>query len=215
MSLDAQISVEGKLVYNPLELELGQLIESAMADRPEIKQLRFQEQVGKKFISIAKAGNKPNLTVIGDYSYQSNADDPGDIFDSDEWKNIWNVTLALQIPLFDGLATRARVKQAESGLRQIQIGMEQLTDGIGLEVRAAFFGFQESQELLKAQEETVQQAEESLRIANLRYKNGMITGVELMDAELAFTQAQTNQFNAVHDYIIAVAKLERATGSKL
>ena len=121
----------------------------------------------------------------------------------------------MQIPIFDGLATRARVKQAKSGLRQIQIGMEQLKDGIGLEVRAAFFGFQESKELLKAQEETVQQAEESLRIANLRYENGMITNIELMDAELAFTQAQTNRFNALHDYIIAIAKLEKATASKL
>jgi outer membrane protein TolC len=107
------------------------------------------------------------------------------------------------------------VKQAKSGLRQIQIGMEQLKDGIQLEVRAAFLGFQESKELLNAQEETVQQAKESLRIANLRYKNGMITNVELMDAELAYTQAQTNRFNALHDYAIAVAKLERATASAL
>jgi len=215
MDLDAQINVQGELVYQSLDLDLDQLIESAMANRPEIKQLQFQEQVGRKFVSMAKAGNKPNVSLIGDYSYQSNADKPGDIFNRDEWENIWNVTLALQIPIFDGLATRARVKQAESGFRQIQIGMEQLKDGIGLEVRAAFFGFQESKELLKAQEETVQQAEESLRIANLRYQNGMITNVELMDTELAFTQAQTNQFNALHDYIIAVAKLEKATASKL
>jgi outer membrane protein TolC len=198
-----------------LELELDELVESAMTNRPEIKQLQFQQQVGEKLVSIAKAGNKPNVTLIGDYSWESNADELGDISDSDEWKNVWSITLALQIPIFDGLATRSRVKQAKSGLRQIQIGMEQLTDGIGLEVRAAFLGFQESKELLKAQEETVQQAKESLRIANLRYKNGMITNVELMDAELAHTQAQTNHFNALHDYAIAVAKLEKATASKL
>ena len=71
------------------------------------------------------------------------------------------------------------------------------------------------EELLKVQAETVQQAEESLRIANLRHKNGMITSVELMDTELAFTQAQTNQFNALHDYVIAVAKLEKASASNL
>lgn len=215
MDLDTQINVHGELVYQPLELELDRLIESALANRPEIKQLQFQERVGEKFVSLAKAGNKPSLALMGDYSWESYSDKPGDVFDRDEWRNVWNVTLALQVPIFDGLATRARVKQAKSGLRQIQIGMEQLKDGIGLEVRAAFFGFQESEELLKAQEETVQQAEESLRIANLRYENGMITNIELMDAELAFTQAQTNQSNALHDYVIAVAKLERATASKL
>jgi outer membrane protein TolC len=215
MELAAQIGVAGDLKYNPLDLNLDPLIESAMVNRPELKQLQLQELVGKKYISIAKAGNKPSLAFLGNYDYESNADVLGDVFDGDEWRKSWSVTLALQVPIFDGLATRSRVKQAQSGLRQIQMGREQLTDGIGLEVRAAFFGFQESKQLLKAQEETVQQAEESLRIANLRYKNGMLTNVELMDAELSFTQAQTNQFNALHDYAIAVAKLKKASASEL
>jgi len=215
MDLDAQISVVEELVYQPLDLELDRLIKSAMANRPEIKQLKLQEQVGEKFISLAKAGNKPNLALVGDYTWESNAEGLGDVFDRDEWKKSWNITLALQVPIFDGLATRARVKQAKGGLEQIQIGMEQLTDGIGLEVRAVFLGLRESEELLKAQEETIEQAEESLRIANLRHKNGMITSVELMDTELAFTQAQTNYFNALHDYVIAVARLKKATASNL
>jgi len=215
MDLDAQISVEGELTYHPLELALEPLLESALANRPELKQLQLQEQIGGKFVSLAAAGNKPNLALIGNYDYQSNADKLGDVFDGDEWKNTWNVTLALQIPIFDGLATRARVKQAKSGLRQVQIGKGQLSAGIGLEVRAVFFGFQEAKELLKVQGETVQQAEENLRIANLRYKNGMITNIEFMDAELAFTQAQTNRFNALHDYAIAIAKLEKASACKL
>jgi outer membrane protein TolC len=215
MDLYSQVNVQGDLVYQPVELDLDHLIERAMSERPEIKQLQFQEQVGKKFVSLAKAGNKPSLVFVGGYNWESYADGLGDVFQSDEWTSTWNLTLALELPIFDGLATRARVKQARSGLRQIQIGMEQLTDGIGLEVRAAFLGLQESKELLKAQEETVQQAEESLRIANLRYRNGMITNVELMDSELAFTQAQTNQFNALHDYAIAIAKLEKATASKI
>ena len=215
MDLDAQIGVVGELIYRPLELELGRLIDSAMANRPEIKQLQLQEQVGEKFISLAKAGNKPSLALMGNYNWESYAEGLGDVFDREEWNKSWNVILALQVPIFDGLATRARVKQAKSGLEQIQIGMEQLTDGIGLEVRAAFLGLRESEELLKVQEETVGQAEESLRIANLRHENGMITSVELMDTELAFTQAQTNQFNALHDYVIAVARLEKATASNL
>jgi outer membrane protein TolC len=215
MDLNAQIGVEGELEYIPLEMELDPLLESAMTNRPEIKQLEFQEKVGKKFISLAKAGNKPSLALVGNYDYESNADTLGDVFDGDAWRDSWNITLALQVPIFDGLGTRAKVKQAESGYRQIQLGMEQLRDGIGLEVRAAYFAFQESRELLTAQEQTVEQAKESLRIANLRYENGMITNIELMDAELAFTQAQTNRFNALHDYIIAIAKLEKATASEL
>ena len=217
ISLDADINLKGEFVYKPLELNLDNLLKSAMSNRPELKQLEIQEKVGEKIVSLAKAGNKPNLAFIYNYAYKSNADGLGDVFSQDKykWNNSWNMTFALRFPLFDGFATKARVKQAKSAVNQIKIGKEQLTNGITLDVRYSFMSFQEAKELLKVQEETVQQAQESLRIANLRYKNGMITSVELMDAELAFTQSQTNFSNALNDYVIAIAKLEKATASKL
>jgi outer membrane protein len=215
LSLDAQINLKGDFSYKPMELELDKLLESAMKNRPEIKQLEFQEMMGEKIVSIVKAGNKPNLALVYNYNYTSNAANLGDVFNRDEWKNTWSTTLALSVPIFDGLATRARVKQAKSAVKQIQIGKEQLMNGITLEVRSSYMSFQEAKDLLQVQEETVQQAQESLRIANLRFKNGMLTSVELMDTELALTQAQTNYTNALNDYIIAIAKLEKATASKL
>jgi len=217
LSLDADINLKGEITYRPLEVDLDSLIKTAMDRRPELKQLEIQEQIGEKIVSLAKAGNKPNLAFVYNYTYKSNADTIKDVFSQDKykWNNSWNLTFALSLPIFDGFATRARVNQAKSAVNQIKIGKEQLINGIILDVRSSFMSFQEAKELLKVQDETVQQAEESLRIANLRYKNGMITGVELMDAELAFTQAQTNYSNALNDYVIAIAKLEKATASKL
>ncbi len=215
ISLDANFSLKGEFVYKPIELDLDSLLNSAMVNRPEIKQIQIQEEMARKIVNIAKAGNKPNIAFVGNYSYQSNNDKFDDAFERDNWKNTWNLTFALSVPIFDGLATRARVKQAKSAVKQIELGKEQLRNGITIEVRSAYSKFQEVKELLKAQEETVQQAEESLRIANIMYKNGMMTTVELMDTELAFTQAQTNYSNALNDYVIAIASLEKATGSKL
>ncbi len=215
MSLDANFNLEGEFIYKPIEIDLDSLLKLAIVNRPEIKQIQIQEEMTKKIVNIAKAGNKPNIAFIGNYNYQSNTDKFDDAFERDNWKNTWNVTFALSMPIFDGLATRSRVKQAKSAFKQIELGKEQLRNGITIEVRVAYSKFQEAKELLKAQEETVQQAEESLRIANIMYKNGMITTVELMDTELAFTQAQTNYSNALNDYVIAIASLEKAIGSKL
>lgn len=217
LNLDADINLKGEITYRPFEADLDSLLKLAMENRPELKQLEIQEQIGEKIVSLAKAGNKPNLAFVYNYAYKSNADTIKDVFSQDKykWNNSWNMTFALSLPLFDGFATRAKVKQAKSAVNQIKIGKEQLVNAIILDVRSSFMSFQEAKELLKVQDETVQQAEESLRIANLRYKNGMITSVELMDAELAFTQAQTNYSNALNDYVIAIAKLEKATASKL
>lgn len=215
MNLDADVTLKGEFTYKPMEFEIDKLLDLAKNNRPEIKQLELQEKVGDKAVSLAKAGNKPNVALAYNYSYTSYADTLSKAFKRDNWNNTWSVTLALSVPIFDGLATRAKVKQAKGAVVQIKIGKEQLINGITLEVRSAYLSFGEAKDLLNVQQETVQQAEESLRIANLRYKNGLITNVELTDTELALTQAQTNYSNALNDYIIALAKLEKATASKL
>jgi outer membrane protein TolC len=213
LPLDAEVEVDGQLAYQRQEVDLVELLNLAQDNRPDLKQLALQEQAGDKLVRIAKAGNKPNLMFLSSYNadfstgYEAGVDQ--------DWQKNWNITLALNIPLFDGLATRARVKQAKAGLNQIQLGKSQLLDGIQLDVKSAYLALQEAEALLDAQRETVQQAEEGLRIANLQHENGMITSVELTDAELALTQAQVNRLQALYDYTIAIARLEKAIGSKL
>lgn len=213
LELKTEVNVEGKLEYNQKSFQLEELLNMAMENRPDLRQLELQVLAGDKLVSVAKAGNKPNLVFMSNYdanfstSYEEGIDR--------DWKRTWNVTLAVDIPIFDGLATRARVKQAKSGLNQVKLGKAQLEDGINLEVKSAYLSLQEAQALIDAQKETVQQAEESLRIANLQHENGMITTVELTDAELALTQARVNRLQALYDYTVAIARLEKAIGKKL
>jgi len=212
LSLDAEVNVDGELTYKQQKVDLGELLKSARENRPDLKQLQLQEKSVEKLVSIAKAGNKPNLMLLSNYNadYSTNNEEGIDR----NWKRSWNITFALNIPIFDGLATRARVKQTKSGVNQIRLGKAQLEDGIQLEVKSAYLALQEAQALLDAQKETVQQAEESQRIANLQHESGMITTVQLTDTELALTQARVNRLQALYDYSIAVAKLEKAVGRK-
>ena len=100
-------------------------------------------------------------------------------------------------------------------LDQIRTSKDQLLDRIKLETKSAVFDLEEAQKLIEAQEGLVEEAGEGLRIANVQYEEGLITGVELTDIELSYTQAQVNRLQAIHDYIIAVARLERAIGTRL
>jgi len=212
LPLDAEVNVDGQLEYKQQEVDLEELLKSAKENRPDLKQLELQSKAGEKLVSIAKAGNKPDLIFLSNYdaNYSTNREEGTDR----SWKQSWNITFALNIPIFDGLATRARVKQASSGLNQIKLGKAQLEDGIQLEVKSAYLALQEAVALLNVQRETVQQASEGLRIANLQHENGIITSVQLTDAELALTQAQVNRLQALYDYTIAIARLEKAIGRK-
>jgi len=207
MKLDESVGVEGEFGYKPKEVELEQLLETARENRPDLKQLGFQKKVGEKLVSLAKAGNKPNLAFVA--HYEANDTDKQDL------SHVWNLTFALNIPIFDGLATRARVKQAKSGLMQMELGKGLLEDGIDLQVKSAYLALKAAEALLAAQRETVQQATEGLRIANSQYENGIITSVQLTDAQLALTQAEVNRLQALFDHTIGLAKLEKAIGKSL
>ena len=90
-----------------------------------------------------------------------------------------------------------------------------MTDAIELEVRSAYLNLLEAKTLIDVQRETVEQAQESVRIANLRYESGMITSVELTDAQLALSQAEVHRLQSLHDYAVGLARLEKAIGQKI
>ena len=207
LPLDNSISIKGELRAKPKSAQVNQAIATALERRPEIRQIEIQEKIGEKQVKVAKAGNKPRLSTFGNYTFN---DSERQSFDTS-----WNVGLAIQFPIFDGFATRARVNQARVNLGQIRTNKDQLIDSIKLEVKSAVFDLEAAQKLIEAQEGIVDQAAEGLRIANIQHETGLITGVELTDVELSHTQAQVNRLQAIHDYIIAVARLERTIGARL
>ena len=84
---------------------------------------------------------------------------------------------------------------------------------IELEVRTAFSNFIESRELLESQKKVVEQAEEALRLARARNEAGTGTQLDVLSAQTALTEARTTQIQALHDYSVARARLERAVGA--
>ena len=207
LPLGETVSIDGKLHAELKSVNIDQAIATALGRRAEIQQIEIQEQIGEKQVKVAKAGNKPMLSAFGNYAF---TDSEGQSFDTS-----WNVGLAMQFPIFDGFATRARVNQARVSLDQIRTNKDQLLDGIKLGAKSAVFDLEAAQKLIEAQEGIVEEAAEGLRIANVQHEAGLITGVELTDVELSHTQAQVNRLQAIHDYIIAVARLERAIGARL
>jgi len=94
----------------------------------------------------------------------------------------------------------------------MQLAIKQLRDGIQLEVKQAFWNIQAAKESMVAQEQSIQQAEEALSIAEARYKNGTITQVEVLDAQLALTTARLGYTSALYDYNLSRANLNKAMG---
>ncbi len=208
LPLADDISVEGSFEIPEVKIKLDELIKQALEKRPEITRSQLNEQAGQKQLSVAKTRNLPDFAFFSNYQISHSER-------LTEMNRIWSLGLQINIPIFDGFASRAAVKQSESVLKQLQIGTEQVMSIVETEVRNAYLALLEAKTLIDVQRETVAQAQESVRIATIRFENGMITTVELTDTQLALIQSKVNRLQAQHDYVIGLARLEKAIGQKI
>jgi outer membrane protein TolC len=205
---ESLIELDGQLSFQPIEANLEDATQKSLLQRPELRSLDIQRQMALKSLAIAKAGNKPSLVGVANYLYEN------PWYSQRKWDTDWNFTFSLNFPLFDGFATRSKVNQAKSDLNQLDIGGKELKEGIKLEVKQAVTSLDLAKETILSQQETVNQAKESLRIAKVQYAQGIITSLEEMDAELALTFAQINYLQALTDYLRAQAQYNKAVGQE-
>ena len=210
--LSENVSVKGTLEISENHkipaLKLEALIQHALGNRPEVHRTQFAEDAIRKQIDIAKTRSRPDLGFFTNYQISQNER-------LTEMNRIWSLGFQINIPIFDGFATRAAVQQTETTLKQVQLGGTQMKVGVEFEVRAAYLNLRGAETIIEVQREAVAQAQESVRIANLQFQNGIITTVALTDTQLALAQAEVNRLQAYHDYIVGLARLEKAIGQKL
>ena len=210
--LAENVSVKGTLEISENHqmpaLNLDELIQQALENRPEVHRTQFNEQAALKQIDIAKTRQLPDLGLFSNYQISQNER-------LTEMNRIWSVGVQINVPIFDGFATSAALQQTEFILKQVQLGGNQVKVGVEFEIRAAYLNLRGAQTLIDVQRETIAQARESVRIANLQFQNGIITTVALTDTQLALAQAEVNRLQAHHDYIVGLARLEKAVGQTL
>jgi outer membrane protein TolC len=107
------------------------------------------------------------------------------------------------------------VAEAAALHRKSQEELADIGRRIELDVRTAFSNLIEAKEVLESQKKVQEQAEEALRLANARSEAGTGTQLDVLNAQTALTIARSTQIEALHDYSVARAKLDRAMGTTL
>lgn len=183
----------------------------ALQSRSEMKQLDLQENLMGNLLKIEKHGIWwPNVFLVGGYTASANEPD----FDVNDYfwsKNLYG-GISLAFPIFDGFKAKHRAQQVRVDLKQLGLQREQMIRGINLEIIEAQSRIKEATKNVIAQQEGVQMARKGLEIAEVRYENGLSTHLEVMDAQVALNQANTNELSAYYDAILANAEFEKALG---
>lgn len=208
LDLETKVELDGELLFKPVELNLPALLETAMLSRPELAQVRFQKGIAGESYKIARSGALPTVALSGQFNWWADKLK----FGSDVWQDYYTVNLIFNIPLFNGMANLARMGQAKAVLNEIEYNEQGLIDRLRFEVHQAVLKVEEARESLLSQEKNVEQAEESQRIAELNFAEGLITVLDIGQAQTALTQARANYSQALFDYMMALAEVDRSTG---
>ena len=208
LPLDTPLEIKGELVSPPLDPVTEAVVEEAQAQRPELRQLDYQRLMAGEMLKMARGTGLPSLAIGGMYNLWSDRL----VFRKVDWQNYYTISLSLNIPLFNGFDTLAKVGQSKAAIREIEWNRKGLAEMISFEVKQAVLNRAQARETLLSQEKNVEQAREAVRIAELNYTEGLATNLDVVTAQVGLRQASTNYSQALYDCVISDAQLEKALG---
>ena len=180
------------------------LLQQAERTRPEFAALRMQTRAQELSVDAAEAGYAPSVELAGSVS------EGGSDFD----ELAFNAGLGVNLtwPIFSGGVTRARVREASATLSGLRIERELLRNDTRLELERAMLSLKAAQEALDIASEVVVYARERLTLAEGRYTAGVGNVIELGDAQLVLSNAQSQRVSAAYELGQARLELRRALG---
>jgi outer membrane protein TolC len=211
--LEQEIDIEGDFVFEPVDAAvLNESARTAVSQNPLLSQLTLQESMLEKNISIERANYYPTLALTGAYMWQTQ--DNTFQFSDYNWAKILTVGVSMSFPIFDGFRTSERIQEAVTDKEKVRYTRLKVEEGLRIQVQSGELKMAEAQRRIEGQEKNVGQAKKAVHIAQTRFKSGVGTQLELMDAQVAMTRTQTNYAQAIYDFLVAKAEWQYAMGAE-
>lgn len=210
VSQDSDFVLSDKLLYVPSNITMEQAVEAAYRNRPDLLGREFDIKMQKEMLKIAKSQYYP--MVSGFYSNTWSKPDPHNMMEI-EWGHAWQGGISASLPIFDGFMRDGEIVAQKARLKQGQIDLIDAEETALFELTKAQLGIENTAEFIESQRLNLTRAEEGLRLAEVGYREGTNTQVEMIDAQAALTTARANHYQAIYAHIIAKLDFQRAMGT--
>ncbi len=209
--LDTDVGVASSLTPMTKDFpEVQQLLVKAMTERPDMHAMEWRLRASQAGVTSAQSGWLPQVYLSGNYYYSR----PNQrIFPAqDQFKDTWDVGVNLQFDIWNNLTTVYQTAQAQSQYEQTKDAYAMLKDGVTLEVTQNYLNVKQVKQKIQLAQLGVEQSDENLRVAQETFKAGLTTNSELLDAEVGQLQSKIQLLQALVEYELAQAKLEKSVG---
>lgn len=189
------------------ELTLGVVIKNALNQREEFKQVSSAIKVADNTIGLANSNNYPSLILAADYGFQ------GEEYNFDKESDYWMASLVLQWNLFNGFRDKAKTEQAQYEKQRLEAQQLELQKRIVLQMTESFREFELSRQSLSTARLREVSSEEAFKIIDRKFKEGIASQIEFIDARTSLTQSKVNRI--VTEYEVKIKETEMLKNSVL
>lgn len=209
VSQKSQVDLTDELTYLPTEPSSEVAVRTAFMNRPELYRGELDVRLQEEALRVFRSKYWPTLEAWGWFRWAK--PDPHEATNI-EWDRQWMAGLRLKWELFDGLRREGQIVQQKAKLRQSAIQLSDTEQAILEEIGNAIHDLNNAKELVQTQELNRERAREALRLVTLGAREGVNTGLEVLDARSALTRARGLYYQALYAHATARLALQRAMG---
>jgi outer membrane protein TolC len=180
-------------------------------NRIEYSLLNTQFKLADLDLRNVRSGYLPSVSASLGYGYNVGADKFSQVF-TNNWYNNMVLALNVNIPIFDGFTKKYQINQKKIAIDKVKNNQTLLKQSIDLENNQASINIKNAFATLETQKRNLTLAEEIVRVSKIKYKEGVGSNIEVINAESSLKESQTNYFTALYDLMIAKVDLSRAKG---
>ncbi len=207
---DAPVYPAGTFAVTAPELRLDSLVTLALAQRPEVKLARDAEATAGIQRQLASLGDRPSVKVAAELGVKN-----GYVPDLNQARGNWNAGVQVEVPIFNGFRTRNRVAENEAAVDAARDHTQDIERRVATEVQQAMADVRASRQQMETSELQVQQAEAAVSMAEVRYDAGVITNLDVLDAQTSLEAARLVWLKARYDFVRSRFELDRALGNRV
>lgn len=182
-----------------------------VSKRPELLVMQSQAKLNEYDLKRYRMSYLPTLAAFGTFAsqFQSNTLD----FNKKQWYPFAVIGATINIGIFDGLQTNARIQQAKVNLLKTRNSSNLLVQSMELEARNTAIAYKNAAVSLEVQKKNIELARNVFEVSKKKYEQGIGSSLEVNTAENDLHQAETNYYNSLYDLIIAKIDYQKAVGT--
>ncbi|MCX6170315.1 MAG: TolC family protein [Ignavibacteriales bacterium] len=205
MKLPVDFKLKDNLEITKESIGLENALSNARENRPEFIGAKFRMEASNSFLNSAWTANLPSINLSGGYNWRT-------FSLSENFLNSWNLGISISLPIFQGFSLDAGIDLARANYKNAEAQLDYVTQAIDLDVQQQYANLKLAIAKIDATKSLLEQAEETLRLAEARYKQEVGSPIEITDGRVTMLNSQILYVQALYDYQVAYVRLQKATG---